>query len=93
MAESTKLDMALARFEDAVDRLEGILRSQRQVREADALGEQQDGSAQMSEELAALRAENEELRLRNELLEEANGQALSKVDHAVSRIRSVLGED
>jgi hypothetical protein len=92
MAESTKLDTALARFDAAADKLEAALR--RGARAAMSAGGEVDPAerARLLDEIAQLQSENETLRQRNEELERRNAEATLRVEAAMDKIRMALGD-
>jgi hypothetical protein len=86
MAEATKVDEALARFEAALRRLESV-----------AMRVQDIGSAPTADSLSALddrellAQEIKEVRAKANELAERNRNAASKIDSAMAKIKSVLG--
>lgn len=91
MAESTKLDMALARFDAAAEKLEAVLRCESRATApggSDAFVERESLLA----EIAELQSENDALRQRNAELEQRTSEATVRVEHAMDRIRLALGD-
>jgi Domain of unknown function (DUF4164) len=86
MAEATKVDEALQRFEAALRRLESV-----------AMRVQDIGSAPTADSLSALddrellAQEIKEVRAKANELAERNRNAASKIDSAMAKIKSVLG--
>ena len=90
MSETPGLEEALSRFESAIDKVEEALT---RARQGDGQVEALTGeAAALREDRARLVEELDEVRANANKLLEANTQAEVRINSAMDRIKSVLGE-
>jgi Domain of unknown function (DUF4164) len=88
MTEVNKLDLAFARFEQALGKFEIV--TKRNVEETGKLKVLADEAAGMKRDQQRLAKELDQVRVKAAELVDTSKQAAGKIDTAVGRIRSVL---
>ena len=90
MADTPKIEQALGKFESALDALEAAMS---QAQDANSSSQELNGEVTaLREDRARLTEELEEVRTNANRLLEANTQAEARINNAMERIKSVLGE-
>ena len=91
MASTPQLDQALQNFEQAMRQLEAAWsQSERNQGTIDNLSAE---ASTLKEDRAKLAGELDEVRSRAEELAEANRQAARRIELAMARVRTVIGEE
>lgn len=90
MSDTASVDVALERFESAMQQLEAAMAAVEEKSRA-ALAVTADADS-LRESKERLQRELEEVKARSRVLADQNRLALKRIDQAMARIRRVLGE-
>jgi predicted nuclease with TOPRIM domain len=91
MASTPQLDQAIEHFEQAMRQLEVAWAQSEQNQ--DTIQKLNGETAALKEDRAKLAGELDEVRARAEELAEANRQAARRIELAMARVRTVIGEE
>lgn len=91
MASAPKLNKAIEQFEQAMRQLEAAWAQAEQNK--DTVSKMEGEAVAMKEDRAKLASELDEVRAKAEELAEANRQAARRIDLAMARVRTVIGEE